>query len=170
MAEDTTFQIDRNQLYPSEIQSVLVGTVSTAIVGSAPTRRAMVFTSDGTNTITLSNTSPVVIGQGLTIPNTFGTLELRREQYGSIITRPWFAIGNAAGARVNFIEVLDSYQPPVEVPSQFPDGQPGYFRPGYAAPRPYSSRDEPAAFATGPDINLRPETLQELPSTPDVRH
>lgn len=81
-------------------------TVSHQILGPSEKRRSIIFIGPNAGRVTLSNDSPVVLDNGLTISSTSGMLELRYDIHGDLVQKPWHAIASAGGSIVSWIEVV----------------------------------------------------------------
>jgi hypothetical protein len=151
---------------------------ATLIVPANPYRVTLILGTNNDNYLAWSTrNNQAGINDGIVLLKGI-PLKLTKAEFGEGVTKPWYVYAGSATVvgwgEVVEVEVpaaLDGPTPPVtQLPKTIPPDQPGFFRPGYAAPAPLSSRQEPVAFPTGPDIHLTPERLEDLPTTRDLRH
>jgi hypothetical protein len=81
-----------------------VGTVSTPILPANPKRITLLFSGDGTNTITISFGSSAVAGAGLVLTPTNPHARLDVADVGELLWSPIECIASAAGATLTVFE------------------------------------------------------------------
>lgn len=91
---------------PGSISSVPVGTVAVLVVGPSESRYGLILLGPNTGRVTFGSTSGVTLDNGPTLSATMGPLHLEYDKIGDIIKGSFWAIGDAAGRVVGFIECL----------------------------------------------------------------
>jgi hypothetical protein len=111
---DLTTKHDTSSVVPESVRSgrQRTGTVSTAIIGvaaagfiSADSKRvALRISPPSAGRVTISDNPSVIIDAGITLSSGTAALELTVEVYGQFITKKLFAIADAAGRQIGWIE------------------------------------------------------------------
>lgn len=85
-------------------QHFTVGTGAIQILGPNPKRTSLIFSGDGTNTITLSTIGLPTAGIGLQVNTSQTSIAVDRIDMGSRITGNWYAVANNAGSHLTVFE------------------------------------------------------------------
>lgn len=91
----------------SRVSFISVGTISQEVVGPAPNRVFLVLWPGQAGRVTLSNDSPAVLDNGLTLSSGTTGIALDVNAHGGCVTGAWYGIAAVAGTVLGIIDVLD---------------------------------------------------------------